>query len=186
MMLKLMLLPSSHSLGVWSSRAHHHIAFHGLFQIPRSVVSNGQVCQDLDNTEDIFDSTLNLESDQLQVGFDEGFKDGIEAGKIEGREVGLKVGFQVGEELGFYKGCMDIWKVAISRCPGLFSARVQKRILLLEEQLKNYPLSNSNDEKLQDMLEMIRARFRSVLAMLSVHIEYEGYPGSHMEERSEF
>ncbi|KAH7302361.1 hypothetical protein KP509_23G069000 [Ceratopteris richardii] len=140
----------------------------------------------LNNTKDIFDSILDLESAQVQVGFDEGFKDGIEAGRVEGRELGLKVGFQVGEELGFYKGCMDMWKIAISMCPGSFSARLQKRILLLEEQLKIYPLSNSNDEKLQDMLEMIRARFRAVSAMLSVHIEYEGYPGSHTEERSEF
>lgn len=145
-------------------------------------MSNG-----IEHSEDIFDSTLNLESSQLQKGFEDGYKDGIEAGKVEGREVGLKVGFQLGEELGFYQGCTDIWKAVISKCPNHFSARSQKSILLLEEQLKAYPLNNHNDERLQDMLEMLRARFRAILAMLSAHIQYEGYPGSHAEDNtSEF
>lgn len=132
--------------------------------------------------EDIFDSTLNLEELQLQQGYEDGFRDGIEAGKVEGREVGLKLGFQQGEELGFYQGCTDIWKAAISKCSDTFSARSQKSILLLQEQLKAYPLNDPTDERLQDMLEMIRARFRAILAMLSVHIQYEGYPGLRGED----
>ncbi|MCO5560146.1 hypothetical protein L7F22_013753 [Adiantum nelumboides] len=140
--------------------------------------------KDLNEAEDIFETTLNIESAHFQNGFDEGFKDGVEAGKVEGREVGLKVGFQLGEELGFYQACVDIWKAAISRCPQCFSARSQKSILLLEEQVKVYPLNNSSEERLQDMLEMIRAKYRAILAMLSVQIHYEGYPGSRSEETS--
>eukprot|EP00250_Pteridium_aquilinum_P012496 c20761_g1_i2 orf=579-1016(+) len=141
----------------------------------------------LEQADDIFDSTLNLESLQLHQGFEEGFQDGIEAGKVEGREVGLKIGFQQGEEIGFYRGCVDIWKAAMAKCPDTFSPRSQKSILLFEEQLKAYPLNNPTDERLQDALEMIRARFRAILAMLSAHVTYEGYQGSHAEgSTSEF
>lgn len=135
-----------------------------------------------EHIEDIFESTLHLEDSQLQQGFEDGFQDGVEAGKIEGREVGLKLGFKQGEELGFYKGCIDIWKSVISKDLKALSARSQRSIQLLDEQVKAYPLSNHGDESLQNMLEMIRARFRAILAMLSIHIEYDGYPKDNAED----
>lgn len=138
----------------------------------------------VEGLEDIFESTLHLEDSQLQQGFEDGFRDGVETGKVEGREVGLEVGFKQGEELGFYRGCADIWKAVIAKDAKTFSVRSKKSIQLLEEQLKAYPLSNHNDESLQDMLGMIRARFRAILAMLSIHIQYDGYPKSHAEDES--
>ena len=138
------------------------------------------------DSSDIFDSVVSLDDSHLHQGFDEGFRDGLASGRLEGREIGLRLGFQRGEEIGFYQGCTDIWKEAISRCPNAFSVRCQKNIGLFVDQLKvmSPMLEDHRDERLQDMMEMIRARFRAILSMLSVHIHYEGYPGGGISSSS--
>jgi hypothetical protein len=142
--------------------------------------SSGQAAE----SGDIFESSVNLEDQHIQQGYNEGFKDGLELGKAEGRDVGLKTGFEIGEELGFYRGCIDVWKAAFEVEPTIFSARVQKNLKQLEELADKYPLLDPENESVQDILESMRIKFRAICATLSVHLEYEGYPKSR--EGTEF
>ncbi|KAL0916913.1 hypothetical protein M5K25_014466 [Dendrobium thyrsiflorum] len=123
---------------------------------------------------DFLDSTVLLEQTQYEEGFRDGYRDGLASGKEEGREVGLKHGFQVGEELGFYRGCVEVWKSAIRIDPNSFSSRVQKRIDQLLELAENYPLFQPENENVQEMMDSIRLKFRIVSANLGVKLEYEG------------
>ncbi|BBN11841.1 hypothetical protein MPTK1_5g15180 [Marchantia polymorpha subsp. ruderalis] len=139
-----------------------------------------------DTEEDIFESSLNLEGAHYQQGFEEGFADGIGAGREEGREVGLKSGFQVGEEVGFYSGCADLWRAAVEIDSSAFSARAQRSIKQFQELLRAYPLSNPEDERVQDLLETIRVKFQALLSMLSIHLEYPGHPKARSADDASF
>ncbi|KAH0459249.1 hypothetical protein IEQ34_012063 [Dendrobium chrysotoxum] len=123
---------------------------------------------------DFLDSTVLLEQTQYEEGFRDGYRDGVASGKVEGREVGLKHGFQVGEELGFYHGCVEVWKSAITIDPNSFSSRIQKRIDQLSELSENYPLFQPENENVQEMMDSIRLKFRIISANLGVKLEYEG------------
>ncbi|KAK3010610.1 hypothetical protein RJ639_010786 [Escallonia herrerae] len=130
----------------------------------------------LSSIEDIFDSTLNLEETHFNDGYKEGFSDGLASGKEEGRQVGLKRGFETGEELGFYRGCIDVWSCAIRADPACFSARVQKTINQMDELVRNYPISDPENESVSDVMDSLRLKFRAVCATLNVKLEYDGYP----------
>ncbi|XP_057839967.1 uncharacterized protein LOC131049627 [Cryptomeria japonica] len=134
------------------------------------------------NLEDIFESVVNLEQQHIQQGYNEGFKEGIELGKVEGRDVGLKHGFEVGEELGFYRGCINVWKAALEIEPTVFSTRVHKQIKQLEELVDKYPVLEPENESVQDILESMRTKFKAISATLSGNLEYEGYPKSNNTE----
>ncbi|KAK8963895.1 hypothetical protein KSP40_PGU010915 [Platanthera guangdongensis] len=123
---------------------------------------------------DFLESTVLLDQTLYDEGFRDGYRDGMDSGKEEGREVGLKHGFQVGEELGFYRGCVEIWKSAIRIDGNSFSSRVQKRIGELSELTENYPLSQPENESVQEMMDAIRIKFRIISANLGVKLEYEG------------
>ncbi|KAJ7981406.1 oral cancer-overexpressed protein 1-like [Quillaja saponaria] len=126
--------------------------------------------------EDIFDSSLNLEETHLKEGFDEGYKHGLIASKEEAKQVGLKVGFEVGEELGFYRGCIDVWNSAIRVDPTRFSSRVQKGIKQMEELVSKYPILDPENEEVQEVMDGLRLKFKTVCASLGVRLEYNGYP----------
>lgn len=136
--------------------------------------------------EDIFESTVNLEGSHLQQGFDDGFRDGVELGKAEGREVGLKTAFELGEEIGFFRGCVDIW-IAVTRTdPSAFSPRAQRNIRVFDKQLQEYPLQNPQDERLQDSLDSLRSKFRLIMSLLSIQLDYKGLAKVDQAEESLF
>ncbi|KAH0459252.1 hypothetical protein IEQ34_012066 [Dendrobium chrysotoxum] len=112
---------------------------------------------------------------QHEEGFRDGYRDGVPFGEVEGREVGLKHGFQVGEELGFYRGCVEVWKSAIRIDPNSFSSSVQKRIDQLSELSENYPLFQPENENVQEMMDSIRLKFRIISANLGVKLDHEGH-----------
>ncbi|XP_058209014.1 uncharacterized protein LOC131321964 isoform X2 [Rhododendron vialii] len=126
--------------------------------------------------EDIFDSSLNLEETHFNEGFNEGYADGLSSGKDEGRQVGLKHGFEVGEELGFYRGCIDVWNSAIRVDPTCFSSRIQKSINTMDNLVKKYPTSEPENDSVNEVMDSLRLKFRSVCASLNVKLEYKGYP----------
>lgn len=128
------------------------------------------------NSDDFLESSVLVEESHYQEGFKDGYIDGLVPGKEEGREVGLKMGFQVGEELGFYRGCVDIWKSVIHVDPKAFSLRLQKSIEQLGELVEKYPLSEPENEEIQEIMDAIRLKFRVISANLGVKLEYEGYP----------
>ena len=98
------------------------------------------------------------------------------------RSVGLKTGFQVGEELGFYQGCLLVW-TSVSRVdPGAFSVRVKKNIEQMSALVRSYPMSDPEDEKIQDIMEKIRIKFRMITGTLGVKLDYEGRPMSSKQD----
>ncbi|KAL5793860.1 hypothetical protein ACOSP7_002454 [Xanthoceras sorbifolium] len=132
--------------------------------------------QSNNSIEDIFDTSLNLEETHLREGYEEGYNHGLTTGKEEAQQVGLKTGFETGEELGFYKGCVDVWNSVLRVDPNRFSARVQKGIKQMEELIEKYPVTDPEDESVQEIMEALRLKFRVVRAALGVKLEYNGYP----------
>lgn len=126
--------------------------------------------------EDIFDSSLNLEQTHFREGYNEGYNHGLATGKEDARQVGLKTGFETGEELGFYKGCVDVWNSVTRVDPTRFSTRVQKGITQLEELIEKYPVTDPEDESVQEIMEALRLKFRVLRAALGMKLEYNGYP----------
>lgn len=126
-------------------------------------------------SSDIFDSSLNLEDAHFEEGYADGRSAGVAAGEEEGRQVGLKTGFETGEELGFYRGCAGVWGSAIRVDPARFSARVQKSVRAMEALLGGYPMTEPEDERVQEMMGDLRLKFRAICASLGVKLEYRGY-----------
>lgn len=131
---------------------------------------------------DFLESSVLLEEAQYQEGFRDGCNDGLVSGKEEGREVGLKMGFQVGEELGFYRGCVDILNSVIQIDPSAFSSRIRKNIEQLGALVNSYPLLEPENERVQEIMENMRLKFRVVSANLGVRLEHEGYRSSSGKE----
>ena len=134
------------------------------------------------DSDDFLESSVLLDETQYEEGFKDGYSDGLVPGKEEGREVGLKLGFQVGEELGFYRGCVDVWKSLARIVPVAFSSRLQKSIEQLGELVDKYPLFEPENEGIQEMMGTIRLKFRLISANLGIKLEYEGYPKLSKQE----
>ncbi|XP_062188829.1 uncharacterized protein LOC133892107 [Phragmites australis] len=134
------------------------------------------------NDADFLEPSVLLDETHYQEGYKNGYHDGLSSGKEEGRQVGLKMGFQVGEELGFYQGCLDVWTSATRIDQDAFSARVRKNIEQLAALVRSYPLSDPENEQVQDMMEKIRLKFRVITASLGAKLEYEGRPAPSKQD----
>jgi hypothetical protein len=134
------------------------------------------------NDVDFLEPSVLLDETQFQEGYKTGYNDGLVSGKEEARQVGLKTGFQVGEELGFYQGSLDVWTSAIRIDEDAFSARVRKNVEQLAALVNSYPLSDPENEQVQDIMEKIRLKFRVITASLGVKLEYEGRPASSKQD----
>jgi hypothetical protein len=134
------------------------------------------------NGADFLEPSVLLDETHYQEGYKNGSHDGLSSGKEDGRQVGLKMGFQVSEELGFYQGCLDVWMSATRIDQNVFSARVMKNIEQLAALVSSYPLSDPENEQVQDVMEKIRLKFRVITASLGVKLEYEGRPASSKQD----
>ncbi|CAL5062434.1 unnamed protein product [Urochloa decumbens] len=134
------------------------------------------------NDADFLEPSVLLDETHYQEGYKNGYNDGLSSGKEEGRQVGLKMGFQVSEELGFYQGCLDVWASATRIDQNVFSARIRKNIEQLAALVSSYPLSDPENEQVQDVMEKIRLKFRVITASLGVRLEYEGRPASSKQD----
>lgn len=139
-----------------------------------------------DEVADLFESSLNLEDIHYKEGYVEGYGDGLAAGREEAREVGLKLGFETGEELGFYRGCVDVWSSAIRLDPNQFSSRIQKSVKTMELLLERYPVTDPENESIQEIMGDLRLKFRAICASLGVKLEYKGYQKSTEDNSMEF
>ncbi|KAL4441877.1 hypothetical protein ABPG77_003793 [Micractinium sp. CCAP 211/92] len=117
---------------------------------------------------DLFDSALNLEEQFWQEGYEEGLRDGRRSGRDGGRGLGLQKGFEIGHEVGFYAGCCQLWRQLQAREPALFSQRVDKGIAAMEEAVRSFPLGDPKDERLQDLMDALRGKFKAVAAGLGL------------------
>ncbi|CAL5086347.1 unnamed protein product [Urochloa decumbens] len=138
--------------------------------------------QQRQNDADFLEPSVLLDETHYQEGYKNGYNDGLTSGKEEGRQVGLKMGFQVGEELGFYQGCLDVWASATRIDQNVFSARIRKNIEQLAVLVSSYPLSDPENEQVQDVMEKIRLKFRVITASLGARLEYEGRPASSKQD----
>lgn len=139
-----------------------------------------------DASSNFLDETVNLETTHFKEGYDAGYSHGLDSGREVARQLGLKHGFEAGEELGFYKGCVDVWNSAIRVDPGCFSMRIKKSIKTMELLLEKYPLSNPENENIQEIMGGLRLKFRAICASLGMKLDYKGYPRSGEDKTMEF
>ena len=130
----------------------------------------------------VFDLLETVDETSYQEGFRDGHADGLLSRKEDAREVGLMTGFQVGEELGFYQGCLHVWTSVPRIDPGMFSVRMKKNIDQMSALVRSYPMSGHEDEKIQEIVEKIKLKFRMITGTLGVKLDYQGRPMSSKQD----
>lgn len=86
-------------------------------------------------------------------------------GRLEGKSLGVYKGFDIGHEIGYYAGCLQIWKQLSDRQGNLLSARAIKALALLEEAVSKVPLHDPQDESLQDAMDTVKGKFKAAAAL---------------------
>ncbi|KAG8080280.1 hypothetical protein GUJ93_ZPchr0007g6063 [Zizania palustris] len=71
-----------------------------------------------------------------------------------------------------------LWKREGRLVKEWFPIRVRKNIEQLAVLVRSYPLSDPEDEQIQDIMDKIRLKFRVITASLGAKLEYEGRPTS--------
>lgn len=99
-------------------------------------------------------------------------REGERLGLIDGREVGFAKGFEVGQEMGFYAGCHAVWARCAREDPECFSARAQKGIAAFGQMLSTFPINDPLNEEILEILNAVRGKFKTVVALLGMHHEY--------------
>ncbi|KAI8466918.1 MAG: hypothetical protein J3K34DRAFT_460648 [Monoraphidium minutum] len=127
---------------------------------------------------DPFDALHSLEEEHIAEGYEAGRKAGLAAGLQEGRELGLQKGFEIGLEVGHYAGCARAWRALGALAPGAVPQRAERGIAALERLIADYPLYDPQDERLHDLLEAMRARFKAVIATLGAAADYAAPHGA--------
>lgn len=67
------------------------------------------------SSDDLFSGVLDLEDQFMEGGWADGLKAGEKAGFIEGYALGCEKGFDIGREIGFYRGCVMVWRLTITK-----------------------------------------------------------------------
>ncbi|KAL6880172.1 hypothetical protein ACP4OV_011737 [Aristida adscensionis] len=124
--------------------------------------------------DDFLEPSVLLDETHYQEGFRSGYTDGLVSGKEDGRNTGLSMGFQVGEELGFYQSCLDVWFSVTRIDHTAFSDRVKRNLEQMAALVSSYPMSDPEDEQVQEIMGKIRLKFRVITASLGMKLEYEG------------
>lgn len=70
------------------------------------------------------------------------FRAGQLVGRQDGKALGIQKGFEIGHEIGFYSGCIQIWRQLRDRNQEFISARAEKAISALEELLRSFPVDS--------------------------------------------
>ncbi|CAL5220870.1 g2956 [Coccomyxa viridis] len=115
---------------------------------------------------DMFDACLDLEDQHINSGRAEGVRDGEAAGLEEGRELGESKGQEIGAEVGFYAGFSQVLREASEDSEAF--GRVSKQAQALESIAKAFPLTDPQDERMQDMMVDLRGKFKAICARLGL------------------
>ena len=99
-------------------------------------------------------------------------RDGEKLGLVEGRDVGFAKGFEVGQEMGFYAGCHAVWARCVREDPECFSERAKKGIASFGAALESFPIDDPLNEEILEILNTVRGKFKTVVALLGMHHEY--------------
>lgn len=118
---------------------------------------------------------------------------------MEGGGLGVRQGFLIGQEIGYYSGCTQMWRYLDSKSQGGFlHPRAEKVVSALEQLLFSFPLKDpkvsllclflfrfvisekynqsSQDERLQELMDSIRGRYKAAASMLNVTGSLGCYP----------
>lgn len=71
-----------------------------------------------------------------------------------------------GVEIGFYTGCVQMWRRLQAHDPTIIPERAAKGVALLEELLASFPLEDATDERIQGLMEKIQGRFKAVASLM--------------------
>ena len=104
-------------------------------------------------------------------------REGEKLGLIDGREVGFAKGFEIGQEIGFYSGCHAVWSRCVKEDPECFSERARRGIDAFGKMLQSFPIDDPLDERILETLNQVRGKFKTVVALLGMHHEYNDATG---------
>ncbi|CAL8472057.1 g11599 [Coccomyxa elongata] len=116
---------------------------------------------------DFLDACLDLESQHIQEGHEQGKRDGMVAGYQEGKELGEQKGLEIGSEVGMYAGFCEALRELQQQQPALLE-RVEKQLATMEDIARKFPLDNPKDERMQDMMLDLRGKFKAIRAKLGL------------------
>lgn len=74
--------------------------------------------------------------------------------------------------MGFYAGCHSVWLTCVREDPECFSPRAQKAIAGFGQMLTSFPIHDPLDEAILETLNAVRGKFKTVVALLGMHHEY--------------
>ena len=98
-------------------------------------------------------------------------REGEKLGLVEGREVGFAKGFEVGQEMGFYAGCHAVWARCVAEDPRLHRREAGRRDAV-GSAVRAFPIDDALNEEILDILNAVRGKFKTVVALLGMHHEY--------------
>ncbi|XP_069760665.1 protein LTO1 homolog isoform X2 [Narcine bancroftii] len=101
-------------------------------------------------------------------GYQEGFIEGGQLGEAEGRRYGLANGAKIGSEVSFYKGFVVTWKCLLQNNQDAKNSKKEKALNSILEMVHNFPYEDPTNEKLQEDLEKMRAKFKQICSLLNV------------------
>lgn len=144
------------------------------------------------DSTDIFEDLLNLETNFYDEGYKEGMADGKKAGLREGAEFGIQTGYQRYIALGVLRGRLQIWRAKFfnnndSSDHHPNAERIKKNIEGLEAMLKDISTTNSNEDvsQLEALLRKAKSKAK-VTASLIKDVEpllyYDGTVGLRSTE----
>ena len=91
---------------------------------------------------------------------------------MEGREVGFAKGFEVGQERGFYAGCHAVWARCVAEDPECFTERARRGVESFGSAVRAFPIDDPLNEEILEILNAVRGKFKTVVALLGMHHEY--------------
>ncbi|XP_051885303.1 protein LTO1 homolog isoform X3 [Pristis pectinata] len=101
-------------------------------------------------------------------GYEEGFIEGGELGETEGRRYGLANGAKIGSEVSFYKGFAITWKCLLQNNQDVKNSKRLKTLNSMLEMIHSFPYEDPTNDKLQEDLEKIRAKFKQICSLLNI------------------
>ena len=99
-------------------------------------------------------------------------REGEKLGSVEGRQVGFAKGFEVGQEMGFYAGCHAVWTRCLKSDPDVFGHRAARSIDAFGEMLGSFPIHDPLNEEIQEILNAVRGKFKTIVALMGMREEY--------------
>jgi len=120
----------------------------------------------MDDLDDLFASSVNLEQDLIDRGKADGIREGELLGIKEGRAEGLERGFDFGAEIGYYAGCVLVWSHLCKKHPDSFTQRAKRSVASVQEQIAHVSKLGPEDEDIMEHVEKLQNKFKALKGMI--------------------